>query len=79
MTSFTLLLNDLFKVNKNVWVKIIKSKMTYSESELDSNFAMNSVSDFDSASDSDSESDSDFSWVLMNLDFLFFYFIFVFL
>ena len=35
--------------------------MTYSESELDSNFAMNSVSDFDSASDSDSESDSDFS------------------
>ena len=35
--------------------------MTYSESELESNFAMNSVSDFDSASDSDSESDSDFS------------------
>ena len=31
--------------------KKIKSKMTYSESELDSNFAINSVSDFDSASD----------------------------
>ena len=28
--------------------------MTYSESELDSNFAINSVSDFDSESDSDS-------------------------
>ena len=38
--------------------KKIKSKMTYSESELDSNFAINSVSDFDSASESDSESDS---------------------
>ena len=44
----------MFKVNKNVWVKIIKSKMSYSESELDSNFAINSVSDFDSESDSDS-------------------------
>ena len=32
--------------------------MSYSESELDSNFAINSVSDFDSASKSDSESDS---------------------
>ena len=61
MTSFTLLLNDLLQVKKNVCVKIIKSKMTYSESKLNSNFAMNSVSDFDSASDSDSESDSDFS------------------
>ena len=58
--------NDLFKVNKNVWVKIINSKMSYSESELDSNFAINSVSDFDSASESDSEFDS--SSALMNLD-----------
>ena len=34
--------------------KIFESKMTYleSESELDSNFAINSVSDFDSNSDS---------------------------
>ena len=50
--------------------KIIKSKMSYSESELDSNFAINSVSDFDSASESDSESgsESDFSSVFMNLD-----------
>ena len=47
----------MFKVNKNVWVKIIKSKMTYSESELDSNFAINSVSDFDPTSEFDSESD----------------------
>ena len=60
MTSFTLLLNELFKVNKNVWVKFMKSKI-YSESKLDSNFVINSVSDFDSASDSDSESDPDFS------------------
>ena len=66
MTSFTLLLNDLFKVNKNVWVKIIKSKMSYSESEPDFSFAINSVSDFDSASESDSESDS--SLAFMNLD-----------
>ena len=38
--------------------------MTYSESELDSNFVINSVSDFDSYSDSE----SDFSSVFMNLD-----------
>ena len=30
MNSFILLLNDMFKVNKNVWVKIMKSKITYS-------------------------------------------------
>ena len=66
MTSFTLLLNDLFKVNKNVWVKIIKSKMTYSESESDFSFAINSVSDFDSASESNSESESSFSSVFIN-------------
>ena len=47
----------MFKVNINVWVEIIKSKITYSESELDSIFLINSVSDFDS--DSDSESDFD--------------------
>ena len=54
-------------------VKIIKSKMTYSESELDSNFAINSVSDFDSGSESDSESESDFSSVFMNLDIFIFF------
>ena len=32
--------------------------MSYSESEKDSNFAINLVSDFGSASESDSESDS---------------------
>ena len=51
MTSFKLILNDMPKVNKNIWVKFIKSKMTYSESELDSNFAINSISDFDCASE----------------------------
>ena len=50
--------------------------MSYSESELDSNFVINSVSDFDSYSDSE----SDFSSVFMNLDnCIFFYFIFSFL
>ena len=47
--------------------------MTYSESELDFTFLINSVSDFDSDSESDSE--SDFSSVFMNLGiciFLFF-------
>ena len=48
----------MFKANKNVWVKIIKNKMSYSESEKDSNFAINLVSDFGSDSESDSESDS---------------------
>ena len=48
-------------VNKNVWVKIRKSKMTYSQSESDFSFAINSASEFDSASESDSESESDFS------------------
>ena len=44
--------------------------MSYSESELDSNFAINSVSDFDSASESDSECSSAF----MNLDIFIFLF-----
>ena len=43
--------------------------MSYSESELDSNFASNSVSDFDSASKSDFQSDSAF----MNLDICIFF------
>ena len=34
-------------INKNVWVKIIKSKMSYSESRPDSNFVINSASNFD--------------------------------
>ena len=48
--------------------------MSYSESELDSNFAINSVSDFDSASESDSEFDS--SSALMNLDIYFMFALF---
>ena len=81
MTSFTLLLNDLFKVNQNVWVKIIKSKMTYSESESewDFSFAINLVSDFDSASEcySKSDSESDFSLALMNLDICIFFILYL--
>ena len=45
--------------------------MSYSESELGSNFAVNSVSDFDSDSESDSEFDS--SLVFMNLDISIFF------
>ena len=49
--------------------------MSYSESELDSNFAINLVSDFDSASESDSEPDSksDSSVALINLDICIFF------
>ena len=55
-----------------VYVKAqIKSKMIYSESESDFNFAINSVSDFDSTSNSDSDSESDFSSAFMNLYFLY--------
>ena len=42
--------------------------MTYSESESDFNFAINSASGFDSTSESGSESEFDFSSVFMNLD-----------
>ena len=47
--------------------------MTYAESKEDSNFAINSVSDFDSASESNSESESDFSSVFMNLEISIFF------
>ena len=46
--------------------------MSYSESEPDSNVAINSVPDFDSGSESESE--SDFSLALMNLDVWIFFF-----
>ena len=42
--------------------------MTYSESESDFSFAINSASDFDSTSEFSSEFESDFSSVFMNLD-----------
>ena len=62
----------LAQSQQNVLVKIIKSKVTYSESESDFSFAINSVSDFDSASEpnsnSESDSESDFSSVFMNLE-----------
>ena len=51
--------------------------MTSSESGLDSNFAINSISNFQSASESKSEPESDFSSVFMNPDiciFLILYF-----
>ena len=60
----------MFKVNKNVSVKMIKSKMTYSESEPDSNFAISSLSNFGSifsGSKSESKSESEFSSVFLNL------------
>ena len=47
--------------------------MTYSDSDLDFNFATNSASDFDSTSESGSESESDFNSVLMNLDICIFF------
>ena len=61
---------NLSKVKNNVWVKLIKSKMTYSESPSDFSFAINLVSDFHSASKSDPNSGSeyDFSSEFINLD-----------
>ena len=50
-----------------LWVK----NCNYSESELDSHFAINLAWDFDSASESDYESDSSSS--LMNLDICIFF------
>ena len=47
-------------------VKIIEKKMSYSESELDSNFAINS-------SESSSESESNSSSVFMDLDICIFF------
>ena len=49
--------------------------MIYSESELDSNFVVNSVSDIDSASESDSESGS--SLAVMNLDICIFFILYL--
>ena len=65
----------MFKVNRNVCVKIMKSEMTYSESESGFSFAINSVSDFDS--DSESNSESDFSSVFMNLDICVFFILYL--
>ena len=47
---------------------MIKSKMNYSGSEPDFNFAINSASNFDSFSESNSESESESSLVFMNVD-----------
>ena len=69
--SFVDLIFSLSKISKTTnFLDLPKvSKMTYSESELDCTFAINSVSDFDSRSDSDSDSSS----VFINLDsFIFF-------
>ena len=51
--------------------------MTYSKSESDFSFAINSASDFESASESDSESESDFSSVFMNQDICIFFILFL--
>ena len=62
----------MFKVSKKIIkiirVKIINSKMSYSESESDFSFAIDSVSDFDSDFESKCDSESDSSLVFMNLD-----------
>ena len=72
---------NLFKVNKNVRVKLINSKMTYSESQSHFSFGINSVSDFDfvskSNSNSEPESESDFSSVFMNLDVCVFFILYL--
>ena len=49
--------------------------MSYSESDSDFNFAINSVSHFDSAFESESE--SDFSSVFMNLDICIFFILYL--
>ena len=49
--------------------------MIYLESELESNFTINSVSDFDSANESDPESDS--SLAVMNLDICIFFILYL--
>ena len=52
--------------------------MSYSESEPDSNFAINSASNFDySSSESNSESESDFSSVFINLDICIFFILYL--
>ena len=62
----------MFKVNKDIWVKIINSKISYSEAEPDfSNFVINLASSFDPIfSSSKSESDDsacDLNSVFTNL------------
>ena len=56
MTSKFLTCSKSEKCIVKTRVKIIDSKMLYSESEPDSNFAVNSASDFDSDSEFDSNS-----------------------
>ena len=53
--------------------------MSYSESELDCNFAINLVLDFHFASESNSKSDSesDFSFAFMNLDTCIFFILYL--
>ena len=51
--------------------------MAYSKSESDFSFAINSASDFESASESDSESESDFSSVFMNLEICIFFILYL--
>ena len=51
--------------------------MSYSESEPDFNFAINSASNLDSFSESKSKSESDVSSVFMNLDFCVFFILYL--
>ena len=61
---------------KRLRVKIIKSKMFYSESGPDSNFAINSASNFDYSS-SEPNSESDFNSLFMNLDICIFFILYL--
>ena len=58
---------------------MIKSEnyCSYSESGPDSNFSINSASNFDYSSKSNSESESDFSSVFMNLDICIFFILYL--
>ena len=51
--------------------------MTYLESKLDSNFVINSVSDFDFEFDSESDPESDSSLAVMNLDICVFFILYL--
>ena len=59
-------------------MQIKKSSNIYNHcTESDFSFAINSASDFESASESDSESESDFSSVFMNQDICIFFILFL--
>ena len=66
---------NMFLFTDNNWNAKIESKMIYSESESDSNFAINLAPDFHSTSNSASDSDfeSDSSSMFMNINICIFF------